>query len=195
MDNNQYPDILIGAYESGHAVHMMSAPVVHMVAEISFERESKQIDLDKMECTLEDRKTMVPCVPVTVSLRYTGIGVPNKLEFELEYVLDSKKEKNKRMYFIGDETKTMRTTKIEMLKERAFKDRFKVYIPGAHIKDKLTSLEVQVRYRLAESASSGQGLNPVLGHGDHLAADSCNIMKECGADNICIPDLAIKTRE
>ncbi len=195
LDQNKYPDLLIGAYESGHTVHMRAAPVVHITAEISFDRTSKQINLDDTACTLKDRRTRVPCVPVSISLRYTGVGVPNKLEFNLEYVLDAKKEKQKRMHFIDDEGESVRTTKIEMLKERAFKDKFKVYLLGPNIKDKLTSLDIQVRYSLGSSAGIGVELTPVLGHGDHVASDSINIQKECGSDNICIPDLSIKTRE
>ena len=195
LDRNQYPDLLVGAYESGHAVHMRAAPVVHMAAEVSFDRTSKQIDLDDAACTLKDRRTRVPCLPVTVSLRYTGVGVPNKLEFVLEYILDSKKEKQKRMYFVDEEGQSVRSTKIEMLKERAFKDKFKVYLTGPNINDKLTSLDIQLRYSLTESAGAGVDLRPVLAHGDHLASDSLNIQKECGADNICIPDLSIKTHE
>jgi len=33
----------------------------------------------------------------------------------------------------------------------------------------------------------------VLGHGEHLATDSINIQKECGSDNICIPEISINT--
>ena len=63
MDSNQYPDVLVGAYSSGHAVYMKTAPVVHVVARVSFDRQHKQIDLEDQGCTLRDR-TRVPCVQV-----------------------------------------------------------------------------------------------------------------------------------
>ena len=68
MDNNDYPDLLVGAYDSGneilsqsswreivggnennvswpgHAVYMRSAPVAHMTASVNFDVVSKQID-------------------------------------------------------------------------------------------------------------------------------------------------------
>merc|ERR1719189_2798533 len=52
-----------------------------------------------------------------------------------------------------------------------------------------------MKYSLAESRGrvSG-GLNPVLAHGDHMVSDSLNIQKECGADNLCIPNLSVKTQ-
>jgi len=196
MDDNKYPDLLVGAYHSGHAVHMRSAPVVHMTASVSFDESSKQIDLDDLKCTLRDR-SRVPCVQVSVSLKYTGIGVPNKMDFSLDYNLDAKKEKQKRLFLLQDEGRSSSSRTISMLKDREFKETFKVYLLGSKIHDKLTSLDIQMRYSLSSKAlaSTTGGLIPVLGHGDHLATDSLNIQKECGADNICIPNLSIQTKE
>ena len=193
MDDNKYPDLLVGAYNSGHAVHMRSAPVVHMKASVNFDENSKQIDLEDLKCTLRDR-SRVPCVQVSVSLQYTGIGVPKKMGFSLDYNLDAKKENQKRLFLLQEEGKSSRTRTITMLKDREFKETFKVYLLGSKIHDKLTSLDIQMRYSLSDPVTPGL-LNPVLGHGDHLATDSLNIQKECGADNICIPNLSIQTKE
>jgi len=197
LDGNKYPDLLVGAYESGHVVHLRAAPVAHVTAQVVFQRPSKQIDLEEQECTLRDRRTRVPCVGVAVSLSYTGMGVPNKMDFELEYILDAKKEKQKRMFFLTEEGQSLKTKRVSLLKDRGWSENFKVYLPGTSIDDKLTGLDVQARYSLAatqEVAGGGGGseLLPVLAHGDHLAADTLNIQKECGADNICIPNLSIK---
>jgi hypothetical protein len=210
MDGNQYPDLLVGAYESGHAVSMKAAPVVHMEAVVSFDREGKQvaaapgwwvvlalttcfqIDLEDQQCRLRAGET-VPCVQVSLSLRYTGVGVPNKLQFSLDYLLDAKKEKQKRLFLLQQEGSSTKAKTITMLKDREFKETFKVYLPGSMINDKLTSLDVQLRYALGQADSLGGGLAPVLGHGEHLATDSINIQKECGRDNICIPNLSVET--
>ena len=187
----------MGADESGHGVHMRAAPVAHVTAQVTFQRASKQIDLEEQECTLRDRRTRVPCVSVAVSLSYTGMGVPNKMEFELEYILDAKKEKQKRLFFLGEEGQSLKSKRVSLLKDRSWSDNFKVYLPGASIDDKLTGLDVQARYALAagQPEAAGTELMPVLAHGDHLAADTLNIQKECGADNICIPNLSIKTNK
>jgi hypothetical protein len=198
LDGNKYPDLLVGAYESGHVVHLRAAPVAHVTAQVVFQRPSKQIDLEEQECTLRDRRTRVPCVGVAVSLSYTGMGVPNKMDFDLEYILDAKKEKQKRLFFLTEEGQSLKSKRVSLLKDRGWSENFKVYLPGASIDDKLTGLDVQARYALAaaqqEAAGGGGGgeLLPVLAHGDHLAADTLNIQKECGADNICIPNLSIK---
>ena len=41
---------------------------------------------------------------------------------------------------------------------------------------------------------SSSGVTPVLAEGDHQARDSLSIQKECGSDNICVPDLSVRTR-
>jgi len=95
LDNNEYPDLLIGAYESTNAVYLRSAPVVHLDSKVAFKKlfsldkninfllfkvsflaASKQINLDNKNCVLADR-TQVPCVEIKVELRYSGVGVPN----------------------------------------------------------------------------------------------------------------------
>ena len=34
LDENEYPDLLIGAYESANAVYLRSAPVVHLDSKV-----------------------------------------------------------------------------------------------------------------------------------------------------------------
>lgn len=82
-----------------------------------------------------------------------------------------------------------------------------VYI-GEGIRDKLTPLEVEMKYSIREtttrySASSASRvrrgvLEPVIDENrGTVQRDSINIMKNCGKDNICIPDLRldVKTNE
>ena len=34
LDGNEYPDLLVGAYESSNAVYLRSAPVVHLISKV-----------------------------------------------------------------------------------------------------------------------------------------------------------------
>lgn len=36
LDQNQYPDLLVGAYDSSNAVYLKSAPVVHLESNVNF---------------------------------------------------------------------------------------------------------------------------------------------------------------
>ena len=90
------------------------------------------------------------CVPVKVRLRFDGVNVPDKIALNIQYVLDAKKEKNKRRMFFLDsqgtsERSTVRNRDIEIFRDRPWSEEFKVYLPTTpEVKDKLTSLDIQV---------------------------------------------------
>ena len=64
------------------------------------------------------------------------------------------------------------------------------------VRDKLTALEAQLTCQLPSEGNKSE-LSPVLGRLDRedgagvRSKDSVNIQKDCGDDNICIPDLKI----
>ena len=69
-----------------------------------------------------------------------------------------------------------------------------------NVRDKLTALEAQLTCQLPGTRSpviQETTLSPVLGLGERLdevgviSKDTVNIQKDCGDDNICIPDLKI----
>ena len=62
---------------------------------------------------------------VSLVMTYTGIGVPDKLDFDLEFLLDAKKDKQKRMFLMDAEGESKSSKRISMTKEQQFKDRFK----------------------------------------------------------------------
>ena len=65
-----------------------------------------------------------------------------------------------------------------------------------NVRDKLTALEAQLTCQLPSEGNKSE-LAPVLGRLDRedgagvRSKDSVNIQKDCGDDNICIPDLKI----
>ena len=62
---------------------------------------------------------------------------------------------------------------------------------------------LQVRYSLtgssvASSSSAGRlrrELMPVLGQFETMTSDSISIQKECGPDNVCIPNLTVQASQ
>ena len=76
MDNNQYPDLLVGAYASDRAIFLKARPVVNVTASLSLAKDS--ISLDDKDCSLVDG-SRVPCLSIKLCLKYEGIGVENTL--------------------------------------------------------------------------------------------------------------------
>lgn len=78
LDNNQYPDLIIGAYESDTAYLMKSRPVAQITTSVYFKSNYTLIDLKRTECTTKDG-VQVHCLFIITCLHYTGIGVDNQL--------------------------------------------------------------------------------------------------------------------
>ena len=186
------------SFESSGDTESLSpvALVIPVEASVNFDLPTKQVNLDALNCRLKDG-TRVSCVQVSARLRYSGISLPNRIGFKLEYYLDARKQNKKRMFLLGDEGKSSRTGTIYLEKYVEWKESFMVYmLESPH--DKLTSIDIWMKYSLDNSSSSfpfsGISVTPVLDEGDHLETDSLSIQKFCGLDNICIPDLSVSTR-
>ena len=107
LDGNQYPDVLVGAYESSNAVYIRSAPVVHLDSKVDKENYTRncllfmfsmkrlffnipvwnilqvEFRVAGKQIDLERKNcklrdgTWVSCVDIDVSMSYDGIGVPD----------------------------------------------------------------------------------------------------------------------
>jgi len=204
LDNNLYPDLLVGSYESANAVYLRSAPVVHVDAEVKFRRASGHIDLDDRTCSLSDG-TRVPCVEIEASLEYgRAPGAPDSIDLELHYKLDAKKDRaHRRMFFLEQEGSSEMNSTLRVTRGKKETKTFTVYILGGSsgVRDKLTSLDVQMHYAL-RNRDAGYGfsrqtrdLRPVLGQFERMATHSIAIRKNCGEDDTCIPDLSVEATQ
>ncbi|TMW50275.1 hypothetical protein DOY81_004656, partial [Sarcophaga bullata] len=198
MDGNTYPDLAVGAYASDQAFIFKSRPVVAVNAMTSFASPSKLINIEEKHCqTLRDGKH-VACTDITTCWSYTGEYLPNVLEFDVSWVLDAKKPKNPRMFFLTDEGRNIRNMTITLGFGKSFCRNETVYLID-NIQDKLTPLEVETRYNLRSSRRPASlvrrkrdALEPVIDQNREIVQrDAINIQKNCGADNICEPDLKL----
>lgn len=76
MDDNDYGDLLVGAYASDRAVLLRSRPVVNVTVSLSTSKES--FNLEERDCTTSDGNRAL-CVKVKVCMSFDGIGVDNLL--------------------------------------------------------------------------------------------------------------------
>ncbi|XP_050537137.1 integrin alpha-PS2 isoform X2 [Daktulosphaira vitifoliae] len=193
LDNNEYPDLIIGAYESDTVFYMKSRPVVQMSNTIEFQSPSKQISLEDRGCLTKDGSS-VPCLYLKSCLKYTGLGVDEQLNIEYQIILDSKKSKAPRMFVNGEESIFMYNRSLTLNKNTIECPKVLVFLKN-NIRDKLTPLEAELRYRIIEDTRKfTTTLPPVLDLENELYAvsrDSIMIQKNCGDDNICIPDLRL----
>lgn len=76
MDENNYNDLLVGAYSSDRVVMLRARPVVNVTATLTTSKDS--INLEDRDCTLADNSRTF-CVTVKICLAFDGIGVDNRL--------------------------------------------------------------------------------------------------------------------
>lgn len=178
-----------------------SRPVAVLEATTIFESENKLISLDNQSCQLVKDRKKVPCTTVTSCLKYNGLNLPQTIDIEISWVLDAKKARQPRLFFLNDETRNIRNSSMRLSRGKMECRSEKVYIIE-NIKDKLTPLEVEMRYDLRSQTPPGptvvrrrRDLEPVLDHNLGLVQrDSINIQKNCGPDNECIPDIRLEVK-
>ncbi|XP_039747340.1 integrin alpha-PS2 isoform X2 [Pararge aegeria] len=186
LDNNNYTDLAVGAYKSDSVVFLKSRPVVKVMADVKFMGESKLISLDDKKCPLANG-TQVACAQLMFCLTYDGVNVDQQINFEVTLDLDSRQKTSKRL-FLMESRQTVYTTHILLTQGQQECKEIMVYL-DEEIRDKLTPIEVKMTYELTQQAA-GTSVPPVLDRTRSIErTDSLNIQKNCGPDNVCIPDL------
>ncbi|CAG7835819.1 unnamed protein product [Allacma fusca] len=206
LDGNGYPDLLVGAYDSDYVAYLKSKPVVRVNAKLTFsahdqqagggvDLNSKQINLEEKSCTLRDN-TKVTCLPLNLCMEYDGIGADDTIDFQVQSILDSKKPKEPRMYFLNSEGFSSMNQTLRLYKKRKNCANVQVYL-RPNIRDKLTPLEAELKYSMITVTRTvdrqRRSLSAVIdATTSSIEKDSVSIEKNCGSDNICIPDLSVK---
>ncbi|XP_075154446.1 integrin subunit alpha inflated isoform X2 [Haematobia irritans] len=199
MDDNTYPDLAVGAYSSAQVFIFKSRPVAAVDASTYFSSPSKLINLEDKACISRRDKRPVPCTNLTTCWSYMGDYLPSRLNFTVSWVLDAKKTKNPRMFFMSN-LNSMRTMLITLNFGKQFCHTETVYIDN--VEDKLTPLEVETRYNLTSNMDPAPlvrrrraALEPVIDQNREIVQrDTINIQKNCGPDNICVPDLKLEIK-
>ncbi|XP_055952376.1 integrin alpha-PS2-like [Argiope bruennichi] len=189
MDSNEYPDIVLGAYESERVIFMKSRPVVNITSSMKLNKDV--LSLEDKTCTLKD-KTKVACVEATLCLMYNGIGVASEIDLALNHTLDGNLKSPRALFLDANPYQvSSRTNNIRLKKNVEFCNKTTVYIQNA-IRDKLTPIEIKTSYELIDLEPYRYVLKPILNLNVPTAAtNEINIEKNCGKDDICIPDLQL----
>eukprot|EP00096_Caligus_rogercresseyi_P015942 TRINITY_DN844_c0_g1_i1.p1 TRINITY_DN844_c0_g1~~TRINITY_DN844_c0_g1_i1.p1 ORF type:complete len:1372 (-),score=393.45 TRINITY_DN844_c0_g1_i1:381-4496(-) len=196
LDGNSYPEVLVGSPESSKAIYLQSSPVIHLESSLRFLVEGKTINLEEKKCSLKSGATRVPCIDVDLEMAYDGLGIPERLVLDLEYILDAKKDRSKRMFFLDEEGTSVLNQSIQVLKGHAWRKSFTVYLLPSRLHDKLSSLDLKVKYSMNRDSSVnsfGASIPPVISLDDRSVTDSISIKKDCGVDNECIPNLVLSS--
>jgi hypothetical protein len=168
--------------------------VVRVDGNVHLEVTNGQIDPENKTCSLNSG-TLVSCLTVKGCLQYEGDAVDPELEFLVTFKLDTKKALP-RMFFLTDEGSHEQSQVLYLQKDKKLCKRSYIYLLPS-IKDKLSPLEVQMTYAInpktRDEDPRRDDLKPIIDPRQNLRAlsDAASIHKDCGLDNICIPDLTL----
>ncbi|XP_055384808.1 integrin alpha-PS2 isoform X2 [Condylostylus longicornis] len=200
MDGNLYPDLAVGAYDSDTVFVFKARPVAVVEASTQFHLPNKLINLEHKACVSRRDGKKLACTEIESCWRYDGVNLPPALDFDVSWLLDAKNLKNPRMFFIENEGKNLQNSTIRLEYGKKLCRRQMIYVIE-NIRDKLTPLEVEMRYQLYSNRvkpsirERRSILTPVIDQNrEIIQRDSINIQKNCGPDNICYPDLHLTVK-
>ncbi|XP_067649238.1 integrin alpha-8-like [Haliotis asinina] len=197
QDGNTYPDLLVGAYGADKAVFLRTRPVVRVYASLKI--DPVIINLDHRSCSLIDDKR-VTCLTVYTCLEYTGQGVAEELFFDLTWELDTlqrnRSGEQQRAYYLTTEKDVVEKNTVKLTKKATWCTSSFAYVLD-DISDKLTPIAVDFKFALRKLKSGSRSrkrrsLEPILDQYIRTSVRTeAQILKNCGRDNVCYPDLRV----
>ncbi|KAM4587789.1 integrin alpha-5-like [Odontesthes bonariensis] len=197
LDQNGYPDLVVGAFGADKAVLYRARPIVSASASLTV--QPTMFNQEEQTCLLTtgDEIASVSCVSISFCLLANGRHLPTHLGFVVEVQLDSVKQSQKefirRTLFLESQrpslVKTFNLTNGESLCHEC-----KIYLRAEEeFRDKLSPIYISLNFSLDSQAPLDQhGLSPILNYQtEQRIQQKAQIQLDCGEDNICVPDLKL----
>uniref|UniRef100_A0A671N037 Integrin alpha-5-like n=1 Tax=Sinocyclocheilus anshuiensis TaxID=1608454 RepID=A0A671N037_9TELE len=197
LDNNGYPDLIVGAFGADTAVLYRSRPIVNTSATLTV--YPTMINPEEKVCTISrgNETLQVSCVNLSFCLSANGKHLPNHLEFNVEVQLDRLKQPQKgavrRALFLDTQLPALQRTLTVPNGARVCSDT-KIFLRDEKdFRDKLSPIFVALNFSLnPQAAADRYDLRPILNYQTaELIEQKAQILLDCGEDNICVPDLKL----
>lgn len=207
LDENGYPDLLVGAYESDAVILLRTRPIIDI--ETSVHGKLDNIDPTQPGCE-EDRNSKLTCFPINVCFK---IKTPlrNSNQLQLEYKIEAETFENHRKYYrvkfnSSQDTDTPNIVKKivqistmeserekcsrELIYLKVNKDKSDIQNP---VKFQLTFKLLTSGYKSAKQSERLPDINryPVLNKIEAQKIFEAKFHKDCGSDDVCESDLRL----
>lgn len=201
IDNNGYPDIVIGAFNSSAVIALLSRQIIFIQTNVPEKSDLKPIDPSAKGCPA-DPSSISTCFSFRTccSVDQTseaGIIQNLTLIYKIEAETFNNQKKFSRVYFGPDIAN--RSNIIERNFDIRTNGELSCFDEIVYIKDSARDIQSPIKFRLSyslideELADSGlKRLNPIL---DQTQADrtfEVTFQKDCGSDDICESKLIVE---
>ncbi|XP_056284930.1 integrin alpha-V [Pseudoliparis swirei] len=193
VDQNGYPDLLVGVFGADKAVLYRARPVISVNA--SLDITPQVINLEEKMCSLPGSTALVSCFTVKYCLKASSRGAPAALNFRVDLLLDRAKPKDtKRVLFLHSQSvQFSKNMTVFNGKAPACEEQSVFLRNDRKLKDKITPISVVMEYSLDyQQAADATGLLPILDMSAPAnVTKQAHILLDCGDDNVCKPDLRL----
>ncbi|XP_048580238.1 integrin alpha-9 isoform X2 [Nematostella vectensis] len=201
VDYNGYPDLVVGAYKSDHAVLLRTSRIIHLEASIALSRSKIVLENSDHLCVLEDG-TRHKCLNATFCFKFSDREPSNRKDLRISYRIELDKDKIaedlRRIFFLTSApvTTLQGETTIPQGQELHCLPVYPVYIREKfEILDLLTPMTFDVTFDLVNRSCEMDGNVPcpVLDgyRPTSLRNTELNFQKQCRGV-ICEPDMTLR---
>ncbi|KAK3553130.1 hypothetical protein QTP86_031707 [Hemibagrus guttatus] len=181
IDNNGYPDVIVGAWGADKVAIYRSKAVVMTKAQLSFLPDFLQPD--EKFCQLQG--SPISCFKIIMCISVSGYRIPEEIVLNVELQLDKLKPNVARRTLLLDSHQPYSHFQLTIKRETFCKNLTAYLLP--EFKDKLSPILMSMSYSLVNTHEAIlQGQNVVVGQ--------TQIVLDCGEDNICIPELKLAAK-
>ncbi|XP_004597441.4 integrin alpha-IIb [Ochotona princeps] len=188
IDDNGYPDLLVGAYGVNKVVVYRARPVV--MASIRLQVQDSLNPAVK-NCILHQTNTPVSCFNIQMCVGVTGHNIPQQLSLSAELQLDRQKPRQGRRVLLLDSQQASTIFSIDLRgKQSPMCYNTTAFLRDeADFRDKLSPIVLSFNVSLQPK---GAGVAPdVVLHGDTHVQEQTRIILDCGEDDLCVPQLQL----
>ncbi|XP_070584078.1 integrin alpha-IIb isoform X2 [Erythrolamprus reginae] len=184
IDDNGYPDVLVGAFRTGKVAVYRTQPMVILKAHLSI---PDVLDSEMKTCP----GAQASCFNIQMCVGMSGRNIPSEIELNAELQLDHMKQKFGRRVLLQQTSQPSDFFQLKLSQKipQTCKNITAYLRDQADFKDKLSAIVVSLNFSLASFSRAGT-LQPILS-GQLMVQEQTRIILDCGEDNICIPDLKI----
>ncbi|OWK14177.1 hypothetical protein Celaphus_00001230 [Cervus elaphus hippelaphus] len=179
IDDNGYPDLLVGAYGASKVVVYRAQPVVMITVQLMVQ---DSLNPAVKTCVLSQTKTPVSCFNIQMCVGASGHNIPEKLHLKAELQLDRQKPRQGRRVLLLDSQQAGTIRDLELRRSRICYNATAFLRDEADFRDKLSPIVLSFSVSLPPEKDGGA--SALVLHGDtHIQEQGferliCNQKKE-----------------
>ncbi|XP_049717148.1 integrin alpha-IIb [Elephas maximus indicus] len=188
IDDNGYPDLLVGAYGASKVAVYRAQPVVMASVQLLVQ---DSLNPAVKDCILTQTNKAVSCFNIQMCVGATGHNITEKLHLNAELQLDRQKPRQGRRVLLLGSQQASTTLSLDLSRRHSpICHTTKAFLRDeADFRDKLSPIVFSLNVSLQPEEA---GLAPaLLLLGDTHVQEQTRIILDCGEDHLCVPQLQL----